>query len=88
MTQTEKILNKAQKMWWSNLNKLEALPDPHDLGYKDPYSAFGGYQEFRKLIKTRTNLAFADGVFHALASVSTDENKEKFQHKFINGDGI
>lgn len=74
MSSTEKTLLKAQQLWNDGISTLDPLPGPGDDGY-----VIIRYQELRRLIKQRTNLAWADGVCYMLASVNMDEEKKLYE---------
>ena len=61
---SEKILEKAQKMWEDGLSTLDALPDTDKVV---------NYYKLRKFIGHRTKLSWASGVFHAIGAVNADE---------------
>lgn len=84
MNRVERLLDKAQTIWETEMRELNGLPDPNDVD--NPWYRFK-YQEFRKILDSRRKLGFADGVFHTLTAFSMDERKAKHQ-SFNHGDGI
>jgi hypothetical protein len=69
---TEKLLDRAQKMWDEGLANITPLQEPDQFGMVKLR-----YQEFRRLIAERRKLSWANGVFDALAAVSIDESRER-----------
>lgn len=85
MSRTDKLLDRAQTAWETEMRELNGLPDPADVDntwYKYRY------QEFRKLLDTRRRLGWASGVFDCLAAISMDEDKTRRPQTFTNGEGI
>jgi hypothetical protein len=84
MSNTEKILEKAQVIWEDSLTNPIELMSP-DSVYSDWYAL--NYQRLRVVMDAIRKRGFASGVFNALSAVGMDERKQKMQ-RFINGDGI
>jgi hypothetical protein len=86
MNRTEKILEKAQTIWETEMAEMSGLDAPVDVG-NSWYTH--NYQRLRTLLMKRRTLGFADGVFYTLAAVGMDEKKLQTQGQtFIHGGGI
>ena len=68
LSASERLLEKAQKMWNDGLSSLEALPDT---------DRTVNYYDLRKFIGHRTKLSWASGVFYAFGAIGVDEAREK-----------
>lgn len=61
---TEKVLSKAQDMWYNTLQNITPLPEPDDRG-----KVTISYKELCKLLNQRRKLSWSEGVFDAIATV-------------------
>lgn len=66
---TEKTLDKAQTLYDTNMTFLDPIPTPDEFGYVKIK-----YQELRRLIKQRTQIAWSNGTCYMLASTNIDRD--------------